>query len=204
MVIELIQITNIELEQADIMISNENDLIKKLYEKDKITSLHCMRVKNLSMQLGEKMGLSNRDIKILGKASLLHDVGKIAIDDSILNKPGELSKKEWGVMKKHPLYGELMIKDSELKDDVKKVGEIIRHHHEHYNGKGYPYGLGGEEIPFLARVISVVDVFDALISKRPYRDPFSIDEGVLILKELSGKQLDSSLTEIFIHDVLKL
>lgn len=181
----------------------ENIFIKKLYEKDKTTYHHCLRVKNLSLILGKTVRLADKEICILAKSALLHDIGKIAIEDEVLNKPGALSKEQWSVMKEHPIYGELMFLNYTKEKDDKVVGEVIRHHHEHFNGKGYPYGLRGENIPFLSRLISVVDVFEALTSKRPYREPCSIKESVMIMSDLSGNQLDPWLTDIFIHKVLK-
>lgn len=190
-----------DVKQVDCRIANQ--LMKELHEKDSATYHHCNRVKDISIILGDTIGLNGKELNLLAESALLHDIGKIAIDEAILNKPGALSIEEWNVMKKHPSYGELMLTEYKLENEENVVGELIRHHHEHFNGKGYPYGLIGEDIPFLSRIISVVDVFEALTSKRPYREPCSIDDAVWIMDELSGNQLDPWLTEIFIHKVLK-
>lgn len=178
-------------------------LMNELHIKDKITSEHCKRVQDVSMKMGQVLNLDVNDIGVLIKSALFHDIGKIVIDDNIIKKPRKLSKKEWNEVKKHPIYGELIFTHYISDHETQEIGKIIRHHHEHYNGNGYPDGLSGEDIPLLSRIISIADVFDALTSKRPYRNAFSLDDAICIMNEMLGRQLDPTLTRLFIKEVLK-
>lgn len=170
---------------------------------DKSTWDHCIRVRDTSLILADEIRLTSKDKEILQKATLLHDIGKLLIPINILNKPGQLTNDEWVIMRKHSELGELIIRDDKNEySEMNKAADIIRFHHEHYNGLGYPDGLIGENIPLLSRIICVVDVFDALMNCRPYRDAYNLTECLEIIGEMKGKQLDPKLTEIFIEKVL--
>jgi HD-GYP domain-containing protein (c-di-GMP phosphodiesterase class II) len=130
----------------------------------------------------------------------LHDIGKIGVRDSILNKPGPLTTEEYEIVKKHPSIGDSIVSELGL---VPEERSIIRHHHERWDGKGYPDGLAGEQIPMLARIVSVVDAFDAMTSKRAYRDAMSREEALAELKKNSGEQFDPRALEAFLKVVEK-
>lgn len=166
-----------ELESAENIIFA---LARAIKAKDAHTDEHTMRVSELVVELGRKLELSDGEIDALEKASVLHDIGKIAIPDAILNKPGGLSEEEWALMKSHTLKGvEICRPLRSLRDTL----PIIRWHHERLDGSGYPDGLEGDQIPLLARVMAVVDVYDALQSKRPYKEPYSPGKCVEILRQ---------------------
>ncbi len=148
--------------------------------RDEGTGEHCDRLSNLAAALGRRLGLSENDVKALRRAGYLHDIGKIAIPDAVLLKPGALTEQEWTVMRSHVEIGVSIC--SPLRT-LRSVLPIIRHHHEKANGSGYPDGLKGEEIPLLARVFQVVDVFDALTNPRPYRQPVSPMQALEILRD---------------------
>jgi len=198
--VDLSSLNNSRTDYSEVI---EKMVMELLHKKDKMTFDHCIRVSKISIEISRLLNLNEQDIGLLIKSALFHDIGKIAINQNILNKSGSLSNSEWKEMKNHPLYGEAVFKYYIKGHEGRMVGKIIRHHHEHYNGKGYPDGLIGEEIPLLSRIISVADVFDALTSKRPYRGPFSLDAAVSILKDISKDQLDPILTELFINKVIK-
>jgi len=148
----------------------------------------------------EQTSLWNIDQLILSAS--LHDVGKIAISDNILRKPGRLTKEEFEEMKKHAAFGRKVIdriqqktRDQEFLEYAKILTEF---HHEKWDGTGYPYGLAGEEIPLPARLLAIVDVYDALISKRPYKVPFSAEEAVKIIADGKGTQFDPVLVDLFL------
>jgi putative nucleotidyltransferase with HDIG domain len=163
--------------------------------RDKYTYGHSRKVNAYAIALAEAVNLSSAQVSIVSAASLLHDIGKVGIPDEVLNKPGPLDVKEWEKIKSHP----------ELSATI--VGHVpslisclpaIRHHHERWDGNGYPYGLKGEEIPIGARILSVADSFDAMTSARPYRGPLSYSEALRELKRGAGNQFDPGLVEAFI------
>ncbi len=148
--------------------------------RDLYTGNHCKRLSRYAEKIGEAMGLGAEDRRILRLGGVLHDLGKIAISDTILNKPGRLTAEEFVRMKSHSVVG------AELCGRMKtmaKVLPLIRHHHEKLDGSGYPDGIGGSDIPLLVRITSVVDVFDALHTKRSYKDSFPLDRCFEILRE---------------------
>ena len=153
--------------------------------KDPYTGGHSQKVKEYSLAIAQKLGLSNTEKEDLEIAASLHDIGKIGIENSILNKPGKLTDQEYEVIKNHPLLGESAINCIKKLESASK---LVRHHHEHYNGGGYPDSLAGLEIPLGARIIGVADAFDAMTSHRPYRKAMSIEKAVSILEEEKGKQ----------------
>jgi putative two-component system response regulator len=166
--------------------------------KDTYTKGHTDRVSRLATLLGERMGLSPEELEGLRVGGILHDVGKIGVPESILNKEGPLTEGEWAIMQTHPLIGVSIC--SSLSSTLGYALDIIRHHHERLDGSSYPDGLRGEEISMVARVMAVVDTYDALTSDRPYRQGMRHDAAIAILREdvVNGK-LDGSIVDAFVN-----
>jgi len=169
-------------------------LMSALDARDRETEGHSLRVAHLVAKLGESLSFSAENLKVLERGSLLHDIGKIGISDTILHKPGPLSQEEWRVMKQHPDIGAKIVEGIPF---LEETIPLIRHHQERWNGTGYPEGLRGEEIPILARIFAIVDAFDALTSKRPYRKKISTPEALEYLREQSGILFDPEIVAVF-------
>lgn len=161
-----------ELERAEAVLLS---LARSIEAKDPYTEGHCERLAELAESLGCSLCLSEGDLSALKRAAFLHDIGKVAVPDSILGKPGPLTDAEWQIMRMHPVIGEHIC--SPLKA-LRSALPIIRHHHEKGDGTGYPDGLRGDDIPLAARVLQVVDVYDALTSERPYRAAIPSEEAL--------------------------
>lgn len=172
--------------------------VATLEARDPYTMKHSSRVADVSIKLGDAMGCTDEELDILKFAGELHDIGKIGIRDDILLKPGRLTKDEFEKIKEHPAIGADIIAKLGLWDREK---EIIRHHHEFYDGTGYPDGLKGDEIPKLARILSVADAFDAMASDRAYRKKMEQSKVVKIIKKCSGTQFDPLVVESFLQIV---
>ena len=165
--------------------------------RDDDTGQHARRVGEMSARLGAALGLPGRQVKLLELAAPLHDLGKIAIPDAILLKPGKLSPDEWEIMKSHTTIGAGLLSGSQ--SGLLSVAErIALSHHERWDGTGYPDGLGGDKIPLPARIVAVVDVFDALASDRPYRDAWPIERTIDHLREERGKHFDPRVLDAFL------
>ncbi|MGB9779750.1 MAG: HD-GYP domain-containing protein [Caldanaerobacter sp.] len=174
----------------------ENAMISALEAKDVYTQGHSQRVCKLVTQIVLKMGIQGKEAEEIITAARLHDIGKIGIREEILEKPGKLSYQEFAEIMDHPVMGYEIVKKLKVMENVAK---IIRHHHERYDGKGYPDGLKGEDIPLGSRIIAVADAFDAMTSKRPYREsPLTIAEAVAELRKNAGVQFDPKVVEAFI------
>lgn len=170
-------------------------LVRALKESDSDTEAHVKRTQRTGRELGRRFGLSDLEMSQLSLLCLLHDIGKVGIPLEILNKPGRLTAEEWEVLKSHTEKGyQIAISSWELRD----IAEMILYHHERWDGKGYPKGLEGEEIPLLSRIISVVDSYDAMINNRSYRRAISIEEAKAEMRRCSGTQFDPVLTEEFL------
>ncbi len=174
--------------------------------KDNETGLHVIRMSHYSRLLAEAASRNLQWADLLFNAAPMHDIGKIGIPDSILLKKGSLDDEEWAVMRKHPEYGANIIGDhsSELMQMAK---EIALSHHEKWDGSGYPKGLKGEQIPLSGRIIAIADVFDALTTKRPYKEAWSVEDTLKLINENSGKHFDPSLVPLFMDrlpEVLKI
>lgn len=161
--------------------------IASLESKDPITREHVVRVSDLSVEVGQALGVRAGDLHVLGLSALLHDVGKLAVPDAILNKPGALDSEEMATIRLHPITGQTLVSRSRA---LAPLGPIIRGHHERVDGAGYPDGLTGDRIPLLARVVSVCDAFDAMTNTRQYRTGMKVDRALAILQEHSGSQWD--------------
>ncbi|MCE1158257.1 MAG: HD domain-containing protein [Spirochaetia bacterium] len=162
---------------------------------DEDTEGHSQRVAKWAADFGERLGLSEREIVKIRRGALLHDLGKMAVPESVLKKSGPLDEDEWALMKEHPKKSlEMLSKIPSLKDSL----DIPLYHHEKYDGSGYPFGKRGEEIPLAARLFSIIDVFDALTSDRPYRRAWTRERAIAYLKEQRGIQFDPHLVDVFV------
>src|ERR1017187_1866575 len=170
-----------ELERAESVLFT---LAQSIEGKDPYTHGHCERLSHYSARLGEHLGLAEDQIVALRRAGMVHDVGKVAVPDAILLKPGKLTELEWELMREHPVVGERIC--APLKS-FRLVLPIIRHHHEKLDGSGYPDGLRGDAIPITARILQIVDVYDALTTERPYKRAFSITDALQTMKEEVAK-----------------
>jgi HD-GYP domain-containing protein (c-di-GMP phosphodiesterase class II) len=169
-------------------------LVCAIEEKDAYAKGHSKRVHQYAMLIARHIGMSPEELETLKWASLLHDIGKIGIPEHVLNKPAKLTADEYELIKKHPMKGKTIL------EPIRHLSPsltAVAHHHERYNGTGYPKGLKGEQIPLAARIIAVADTFDAITSSRSYRKPISPREAMLVLDQVSGTQLDARLVNIF-------
>ena len=176
--------------------STIQSLVNALEANDKFTKGHSERVRFLSLELGRHIGLDLKELEILEQASILHDIGKIGIESFILQKQGKLTDNEYSMIKAHPLIGEEIL---EPIDTLSEVRQTIIQHHERYDGKGYPYGLRGDELSLKARILSLVDTFDAMMSDRPYRKALTLQKIKQEVINHSGTQFDPYVVESFIE-----
>ena len=172
-----------ELENAEQVIFS---LAKAVEAKDKYTEGHCNRLANLAESMGKFLDLPEGDIVVLRRGGILHDIGKIAISDQILLKPGPLISEEFEIIKKHPIIGEEICKPLKT---LRPVLPVIRYHHERFNGTGYPEGLSGQQIPLTARIIGLVDCYDSLTTHRPYRMALRHDQALEICERETRRGL---------------
>ncbi|RME89853.1 MAG: HD domain-containing protein, partial [Anaerolineae bacterium] len=163
--------------------------------RDKETKGHTLRVADLTIRLAQALGVPSEDLTHIRRGVLLHDVGKMGVPDHILHKPGPLTEEEWDIMRRHVQYAYEWLKDIPF---LKPALEIPYCHHERWDGSGYPRGLQGEQIPLSARIFAVVDVYDALLSDRPYRKAWPREKVLRYLKEQAGKQFDPYIVEVFL------
>ncbi len=171
-------------------------LLQILALRDQETQGHTKRVTGITILLARKLDVPGPELNLIRQGSMLHDIGKIGIPDSILLKPGPLTPDEWVIMKKHPVYAYQILSRIE---HLKPAFEIPLYHHEKWDGSGYPAGLRGEEIPFAARLFAFADVFDALTSDRPYRKAWSRQRAIAYIKARVATQFDPRITPIFEH-----
>jgi putative nucleotidyltransferase with HDIG domain len=178
--------------------ANENTLYvlaSALDVREENTGSHSRRVAGYAIRLAEEMGIDDRDaLDVIWKGALLHDLGKIGIPDSILLKPGPLTEEEWALMRRHSEVGFEMLAGVRF---LQEPAEIVLYHHEWYDGRGYPRGLKGTEIPLSARLFAVIDVFDAVTTARPYRTPESHAGARTILRQKEGTHLDPEIVQCF-------
>jgi uncharacterized domain HDIG len=175
-------------------------LTNMLYESNKREQQHSARVSQLCTALGTALGLCPEKIEELHNAGLLHDIGKIVIDNKILEKPGKLSDLEFAEIKRHAETGYRIL--SSVKDWT-QLAEYVWDHHERWDGQGYPRGLKGNEIPLQARIIAVADAYDAMTSNRPYRKALSLDSAIKEIRNNAGCQFDPEVSRVFLENIKK-
>jgi len=182
------------------MRSNTIDIIiNTLFEKSNRESLHSKRVSQICQAIATNMNLKKDDISLITMAGLVHDIGKIGVDEKILNKPGKLDNSEWEEIKKHPETGWRILSAT---NEFAELAQFILEHHEKWDGKGYPNGLKGEEIAVEARIIAVADAYDAMTRDRSYRKGFSKVEAAIEIRRCSGTQFDPEIADVFVNKVL--
>jgi putative nucleotidyltransferase with HDIG domain len=169
-------------------------LIEAVEAKDRFNRGHSRRVAELAVKFAERLGLDERDRELLETGAKLHDIGKIGVPEEILNKPGRLTDEEFDSIKAHPVIGEQILRPL---DFLTEIRPIVRHHHERWDGGGYPDGLGAGDIPPLAALLSIVDAYDALTSDRPYRTGMPAADALAILRDGAGTQWDPDLVRRF-------
>lgn len=168
--------------------------------KDNETGMHVIRMSRYSQAIARVYGMSEKEVDLILHAAPMHDIGKIGVPDNVLLKPGRLNGEEWEVMKRHPEIGADIIADhpSELLQAA-KIAALT--HHEKWNGEGYPKGLKGKEIPIIGRIVAIADVFDALTSKRPYKEAWPVDDALELIKGERGEHFDPELVDAFLKIV---
>ncbi len=181
-------------------IRNTQLLVKRLEQKRPLTMRHSCNVNKISCRIAQKLGVEDEtELAYLRMGTLLHDLGKVDIPTSIIDKPGLLNNTEYCIIMKHTIFGHQQLRSFPI-----EVSQIALYHHERYDGQGYPYGLNGEQIPLLARICSVADVYDAMVSWRPYHKGKSLQEAIYELERGSGRQFDPFIVGIFINQLLDI
>ncbi|MEJ2576803.1 MAG: response regulator [Gammaproteobacteria bacterium] len=165
--------------------------------RDNETGLHIVRMSRFSQVLARAAGFDEYQAELILNASPMHDIGKLGIPDRILLKPGRLDEEEWAVMQTHVHIGARIL-DGHPSELMQMAARIARHHHERWDGTGYPHGLAGEAIPIEARIVAVADVFDALTSRRPYKEAWPVETAVAELHRIAGSHLDPTLVNLFV------
>lgn len=188
--------TRLVTDLQELLIGTVKSLSNAIDAKSPWTAGHSERVTRYALEIGKKMSFQEDDLKDLELGGLLHDVGKIGIYDVILNKPGALTKEEYEAVKNHPLRGVVLLEPIK---QLNRVIPCIKHHHERFDGTGYPDGLKGERIPLWARILTVADAFESMTGERPYRSAFSKDEAIDELKRCSLSQFDPSIVNVFVE-----
>ncbi|MFZ5592223.1 MAG: HD-GYP domain-containing protein, partial [Bacillota bacterium] len=173
-----------------------NALLTTLAAKSMETEEHAARLKKHCLAVGRALGLAARELDELALFAVLHDIGKVGIKESILQKQGPLTREEWEEMKKHPEVGYRITQNA---TELASVAEYILYHHERWDGQGYPRGLRGEEIPLLCRILAVADAYDAMTSNRPYRRAMSRAEAVAEIARNRGTQFDPRVVDVFLR-----
>jgi len=164
--------------------------------KDAYTRGHCERVARTSRTIAERMGIDDTDLKDLELAAFLHDIGKIGVPGSALGKNGRLTKSQMQHMQKHPEIGARILSPVSFLD---RVGTYVQHHHEHYDGSGYPAGIAGDKIPLASRIIHIVDAYDAMTTTRSYRAGLAHEEAIRRIRQGSGEQFDPEIVDCFLQ-----
>lgn len=197
-----------EIKKINDELKNTYDMLEKAYlesietlrytveAKDTYTRGHSDRVSEFSVLLGKKVGLSDEDLKTLQIGGLFHDIGKIGVPDVILRKENKLTDDEYSEIKNHPSIGAHILSSATI---FKDIVPIVKHHHERYDGRGYPSQLQGENIPYLARIAAIADSFDAMTSRRTYRDSLPMDVVISEFERCKGSQFDPQLADVFLN-----
>ena len=176
-------------------------LLRALQERNPELAERHATVARLAEAIGQRMGLSNEDQVQLRQAAELHDVGKLAIPEELLHKPGPLDPEEWAFVRRHPLIGERIIGAAPA---LAPAARLVRSTHERFDGSGYPDGVAGEQIPLGARIIAVCDAFTAMISSRPYAPQRTLSEAIAELRQCAGSQFDPAVVDLFSEMVVEL
>ncbi len=186
----------LRIKERKALLSSILQIVKVVEAKDVYTAGHSVRVAEYSEEIARGMGLNEYDIEILKNLANLHDIGKIQIDLSLLNKRGKLSDSDWKKIKRHPIVGYDIVKEITF---LKDKADAVLYHHERIDGSGYPYGKKGGDIPLFAKILCVADSYDAMTTKRPYREALSREQAIFELKRNSGKQFDPVVCETMIE-----
>lgn len=189
-------------EQEDSLLNTVFSLAKTIDARDSYTAFHSSNVAEYAKSIAKSMGLSQTEIDSIYLAGLLHDIGKISMPDAILQKDGRLTEEEYAIMKKHPEEGYQIIKDIMRLGDL-GITDMVRYHHERPDGKGYPLGLKGKEIPIGARILGVADAFDAMTTNRSYRQKLAVETAAGELKRNIGTQFDPDAANAFLAILVK-
>jgi putative nucleotidyltransferase with HDIG domain len=171
-------------------------LIAAVEARDKYTCGHSTRVADITLKIAEEIGIQGAALEMIHMAAHMHDIGKIGISDEILSKPGKLNALEWDTIKQHPQIGYNILTRSNA---LREIADIVLYHHERWDGNGYPEGLKGEEIPLGSRIIALADSIDAMMYKRPYKQPITEQECIYQIKINKGLQFDPYLAQIAIN-----
>lgn len=190
-----LRVTDLQSQLVEIRTSLICALNQMLDLKDLNTGVHSTRLAEWAVRIGRDMGLDDECLRDLEVAAILHDIGKVGVPDAVLKKPGPLTADERLVMQKHSEFGWAVMK---VVPGFERASLFVLHHHENYDGTGYPAGLRGEEIPIGSRIVSVIDAFDAMLSSRPYRKGLPLPEAVRRLQQSTGTQFDPLVTPRFI------
>ncbi len=190
-----------ELQKRRVRLEQQNrqtmGMLATLVEaRDTDAGAHLHHIQHFSRALALHLGLTGREAQDLANASMMHDVGKANVPDAVLKKTGPLSPDEWRIMQRHTVWGESLLAENQ---DFEIARLVARWHHEHWDGSGYPDGLEGEQIPLAARIVAVADVFDALISERPYKKAWPPETALQEIKQIAGSHLDPQLVEAFVE-----
>lgn len=185
-----------ELGSESTILATAKTFISIINAKDRYTYGHSEKVMEYSVLIAQGLGIKGKELMDIRLAALLHDVGKIDISSDILNKKSSLTREDWEVLKQHPVRGAILLREIRL---LERASVLTLYHHERFDGKGYPGGMAGEDIPLGARIIAVADSFDAMTTERCYKRARSVDEAVAELKRGAGSQFDPEIVEIFIR-----
>lgn len=200
--------THLSLVQADELLDSRLQVVQRLGRaaeyKDNETGMHVMRMSHYAKELALAYGLTEQQSEILLHAAPMHDIGKIGIADSIMLKPGKLTEEEFTTMKQHAEIGAEIIGDCGDSLLLKVAKSVSLTHHEKWDGSGYPHGLAGEDIPIEGRICALADVFDALTSKRPYKEAWSVEDTITFLKSQKGKHFEPKLVDLLIAILPKI
>ena len=188
-------------EQEEMLLNTVFSLAKTIDARDQYTAVHSHNVADYARNIAKELGLKQREVDSIYLAGLIHDIGKIATPDHILQKESRLTEDEYVIMKKHSEDGYQIIKEMKLFGEL-GISDIVRHHHERFDGKGYPHGLKGTEIPLGARILGIADAFDAMTTNRSYRQKLAMETATNELQQYSGTQFDPAATKAFLK-VLK-
>ena len=197
-VISLAMANELQKKRATLQQQNRQtmEMLATLVEaRDTDAGAHLHGIQEFSRVLAKRLGFSDNEAEEIADASMMHDVGKANIPDAVLKKPGKLSAEDWRVMKEHTVWGDKLLAENA---DFELARLVARSHHEHWDGSGYPDGLSELEIPLAARIVAVADVYDALISKRPYKEAWSPEEAIREIRSISGSHLDPQIVEVFV------